>query len=105
MGIITSSAIFSYNNLNEENEKRELNPKAYHPLPKKYDPYEIYTTDLNYGVYADGELVYKCKLKREALATITEWEEMDAELGEKHKYKVEKLVKDKKGKKKVKDTD
>lgn len=72
--------------------EKELNPKAYNPLPKKYDPYEIYTSDLNYGVYADGELVYKSKLKRDAKATIEEWKKMDAEIGESHSYKIKKLV-------------
>lgn len=75
--------------------KKELNPKAYQPLPKSDDPYWLHVNGVQWAVYADGELVCKTILKREAKQTIAEWEEIDAEMGEKHKYELVDLRKKK----------
>ena len=64
--------------------KKELNPKAYQPLPKSDDPYWLHVNG-----------VCKTILKREAKQTIAEWEEIDAEMGEKHKYELVDLRKKK----------
>lgn len=88
----SSNEYVNGNDYVEKNFGLELNPKAYKPLGKQDDPYEIYTSDLKYGVYADGELVYKSKLKRDAKATIEEWKEIDAEVNESHSYIIKKLV-------------
>lgn len=79
---------YVYENGELKLKSKELNPKAYQPLPKAYDPYWIRVNGVQWAIYADGELVCKTVLKREAKQTIAEWEEMDAELGEKHKYEL-----------------
>ncbi len=81
MGNITKSALFDYENLNEEK------------ISRKEDPYRMYTDEVAYGVY-DGktdELICKTVLRRDAKLTIKEFKEIDEENGEHNSYYIKKL--------------
>lgn len=81
MGNITKSALFDYENLNEEK------------ISRNEDPYHIYTDKVAYGVY-DGktdELICKTELRRDAKLTIKEFKEIDKENGEHNSYYIKKL--------------
>ena len=70
--------------------KRKRGP--YKLQKKEDDPYESRVSNVKYGVFdADGELICKTRLRKEAKATIEEWWEIDKENNEKHYYYIRKL--------------
>lgn len=80
MGKITQSALMELDVLEEKKQS------------KADDPYWSNVNGVKYGIYDENnDLICKTILRREAKETIQEWEEIDKENNEKHKYFIRKL--------------
>lgn len=75
-----------------------INPEGNPIILKSADPYKVYTKEVNYEVWADEIPIFKTRLKREAKETIEDWKRVDKKNDESHSYKIIKLDKPKKKK-------